>query len=70
MGGFAGSVSGMLISTLIGWLLETTASYASVFALASSAYLVALAAVQCFAPRLDARSQAPDGDAHSPVGGS
>jgi ACS family hexuronate transporter-like MFS transporter len=61
LGGFAGSLSGMVIATLIGWLLDTTGSYASVFALASSAYLVAFAAVQFFAPRLDASPHALDG---------
>jgi ACS family hexuronate transporter-like MFS transporter len=70
LGGFAGSVSGMLISTLIGWLLETTGSYASVFALASTAYLTALGAVQFFAPRLEAAPGPGGGDARSPSGRS
>jgi ACS family hexuronate transporter-like MFS transporter len=52
LGGCAGAVSGMLAATLIGLLLQATGSYSSLFAFASSAYLLALAAVQCFAPRL------------------
>jgi MFS transporter, ACS family, hexuronate transporter len=53
LGGFAGAVGGMLISTFIGFLLQTTGSYFSVFIMAGSAYLLALAAVQWIAPRLE-----------------
>lgn len=52
MGGFAGAVGGMLISTVIGLLLQATGSYVPVFMLAGSAYLIALAVVHVLAPRL------------------
>jgi len=54
--GFAtlmGTVSGMLISTTVGYILQRTGSYVPVFVLAGSAYLVALLFVQLFAPRLE-----------------
>jgi MFS transporter, ACS family, hexuronate transporter len=53
LGGFAGAVGGMMISTFIGLLLQTSGSYFAVFILASSAYLLALAAVQAIVPRLE-----------------
>jgi MFS transporter, ACS family, hexuronate transporter len=52
IGGFAGAVGGMLISNFIGFLLYTTGSYAPVFLLAGSAYLLALALVHLLVPRL------------------
>jgi ACS family hexuronate transporter-like MFS transporter len=45
LGGFAGAVGGMLISTLVGLVLQTTGSYVPVFVIAGSAYLLALATV-------------------------
>ena len=53
IGGFAGAVGGMLISTVIGILLQTTHSYVPVFLMAGSAYLVALLVVQVLTPRLE-----------------
>jgi ACS family hexuronate transporter-like MFS transporter len=53
LGGFAGAVGGMAIATFTGFLLQATGSYVSVFMMAASAYLLALAAVQGIAPRLD-----------------
>lgn len=53
LGGFAGAVGGMLIATFTGFMLETTGSYVPVFMMAGSAYLVALAVVHAFAPRLE-----------------
>jgi MFS transporter, ACS family, hexuronate transporter len=52
LGGFAGAVGGMAISTFTGLLLQSTGSYVAVFTMAASAYLLALAAVQGIAPRL------------------
>ena len=54
IGGFAGAVGGMLISTVIGLLLQLTGSYVPVFMLAGGAYLVALAVVHLLAPTLEA----------------
>jgi ACS family hexuronate transporter-like MFS transporter len=52
LGGFAGALGGMLISTLTGFLLETTGSYVPVFVMAGFAYLFALALVHLLVPRL------------------
>ena len=53
LGGFGGAVSGMLFSTLTGFLLQTTGSYIPIFILAATAYLVALAVINVLAPRLE-----------------
>ncbi len=53
LGGFAGAVSGALVSAGVGWLLESTGSYVPVFAAASSVYLVALAVIHGLTPRLE-----------------
>jgi ACS family hexuronate transporter-like MFS transporter len=52
IGGFAGAVGGMMISTVTGFLLETTGSYVPVFLMAGSAYVVALGIVHLIVPRL------------------
>lgn len=56
IGGLAGAVGGMLISTFVGFLLETTGSYVPVFMMAGSAYLIALAVVHWLVPRLEPAS--------------
>ncbi len=53
LGGFAGAVGGMVISTFTGFLLQTTGSYLPVFFMAGSAYLLALVVVHGIAPRLE-----------------
>jgi ACS family hexuronate transporter-like MFS transporter len=71
MGGFAGAVGGMLISAVIGLLLQATGSYVPVFMLAGSAYLIALGVVHALAPRLQpVRLQSASvsaGDADKPL---
>lgn len=52
IGGFAGAVSGMMIATFIGFLLQATGSYVPVFLMAGSAYLLALGVVHLLVPRL------------------
>ena len=52
IGGFAGAVSGMMIATLIGLLLQATGSYVPVFLLAGSAYLLELLVVHLLVPAL------------------
>ncbi|HEX7338298.1 MAG TPA: MFS transporter [Rhodanobacteraceae bacterium] len=52
VGGFAGAVGGMLISTLTGFLLQFTGSYLPIFIIAGSAYLAALLVVHLLVPRL------------------
>ena len=60
IGGFAGAVGGMLISTVIGALLQATGSYVPVFMMAGFAYLLALLVVQVLVPRLEpARLEEP-----------
>lgn len=52
-GTLLGTVSGMFISKMVGYILQHTGSYVPVFVLAGTAYLVALAFVQLLAPRLE-----------------
>ncbi len=52
MGGMAGAVGGMLISKIVGYVLQWTGSYFPVFVICGSAYLVALLAIQLLAPKL------------------
>jgi MFS transporter, ACS family, hexuronate transporter len=52
-GTLLGSISGMLMAKVVGYLLQTTGSYVPVFLLAGSAYLVALCFVQALAPRTE-----------------
>jgi len=48
----AGAVGGMLIAKVVSYLLESTGNYAIPFAIAGSAYLLALAIIQVLAPEL------------------
>ena len=52
-GTLLGTISGMFISKMVGYILQHTGSYVPVFVLAGTAYLVALAFVQALAPRLE-----------------
>ncbi|MCA1560737.1 MAG: MFS transporter [Acidobacteria bacterium] len=52
-GGMAGAVGGMLIAKVTAYLLEFTGSYVTVFFVAGSAYLLALAVIQALVPRLE-----------------
>jgi MFS transporter, ACS family, hexuronate transporter len=52
-GTLLGTISGMFISKMVGYILQTTGSYVPVFVLAGMAYLVALGFVQALAPRLE-----------------
>jgi ACS family hexuronate transporter-like MFS transporter len=56
IGGMAGAVGGMLISLIVGKILERTGSYILIFLMAGLAYLVALAIVQLLVPRFDKAS--------------
>ena len=51
-GTLLGSISGMFMAEIVGYILQRTGSYVPIFALAGSAYLVALGFVQALAPRL------------------
>jgi ACS family hexuronate transporter-like MFS transporter len=52
IGGMAGAVGGALLMNYAGYILQLTGSYASLFAIAASAYLVALAILVLLAPGL------------------
>jgi ACS family hexuronate transporter-like MFS transporter len=52
-GGMAGSIGGMLIAKLTGYILQTTGSYLPVFIIAGSTYLVTLGVVHLLVPRLE-----------------
>jgi len=52
LGGIAGSISGILIAGVTAAILEWTGSYVPIFAMASVAYLVALACLHLLSPRL------------------
>lgn len=52
LGGFAGAISGALVSTGVGYLLQATGSYAMLFGIAGCMYLLALAIIHLLVPRL------------------
>jgi ACS family hexuronate transporter-like MFS transporter len=53
IGGFGGAVSGALVSTAVGLVLELSHSYVAVFVLAGSAYLIALLVIHLLVPHLE-----------------
>jgi len=53
LGGMAGAVGGMLLSTLAGYLLEWTGSYMPLFFIAGGVYPAALLVVHLLVPRLE-----------------
>lgn len=53
IGGMMGAVGGMIISPLVGYILQTTGSYVPIFIIAASAYLVALLIIHLLAPTLE-----------------
>jgi MFS transporter, ACS family, hexuronate transporter len=53
MGGMAGAVGGMLIAKVVGYVLQWTGSYVTVFVIAASAYVIALLVIQLLAPNLE-----------------
>lgn len=52
-GTLLGTISGMFIAKMVGYILQTSGSYVPVFVLAGTAYLIALGFVQALAPRLE-----------------
>lgn len=61
IGGMLGAIGGMIMSPLVGWILDKTGSYVPIFIIAASAYLVALGIIHLLAPRLEPANV--DGDA-------
>ena len=53
IGGMFGAIGGMVISPLVGYILQTTGSYVPIFIIAASAYLVALLIIHLLAPNLE-----------------
>jgi MFS transporter, ACS family, hexuronate transporter len=53
IGGMAGAIGGMFIAKLVAYILETTGSYVPIFAIAASAYLIALLVIHLLAPNLE-----------------
>jgi len=51
--GFGGALGGMLVSSAVGFVLQATGSYLTIFALASFSYLVGLSIIHLMSPRLD-----------------
>jgi ACS family hexuronate transporter-like MFS transporter len=49
----AGAIGGMLIATIVGHTLQWTGSYMVPFFIAGSAYILALACIHLFSPRLE-----------------
>ena len=60
IGGMAGGIGGMLISKVVGYVLQATGSYLIPFLISGSAYAVALLAMQLLAPRLDRIEHLPE----------
>lgn len=52
-GGMAGSIGGMFIAKLVGYILQSTGSYVPIFIIAASAYLIALLIIQLLIPKLE-----------------
>ncbi|HKE60663.1 MAG TPA: MFS transporter [Pyrinomonadaceae bacterium] len=53
IGGMAGAIGGMLISKVVGYILNGTQSYVPIFIIAGSAYLAAWVVIQLLAPKLE-----------------
>ena len=59
IGGTLGAIGGMSMALFTGYILETTHSYALLFAICAAAYFVALLAVHLLSPRLAVVTVAP-----------
>ena len=53
IGGMAGAIGGMLIATVVGYVLQWTGSYRIPFLISGCAYLLALGVIHLLAPRLE-----------------
>jgi ACS family hexuronate transporter-like MFS transporter len=53
IGGMAGAIGGMMISRLVGEILDRTGSYVPIFIIAASAYLAALLVFHLLSPKLE-----------------
>ena len=53
IGGMAGAIGGMLISKIVGYILQFTGSYVPIFIIAGSTYLIALLIIHLLVPKLE-----------------
>jgi len=53
IGGMAGAIGGMLISKIVGYILQWSGSYVPIFIIAASAYLAAWVVMHLLVPRLE-----------------
>ncbi len=53
IGGMAGAIGGMLISKVVGYILQFSGSYVPIFIIAGSTYLVALLIIHLLVPKLE-----------------
>lgn len=53
IGGMAGAIGGMLISKVVGYILQWSGSYVPIFIIAASAYLAAWLVIQLLVPKLE-----------------
>jgi ACS family hexuronate transporter-like MFS transporter len=53
IGGMAGAVGGMLISKVVGYILQFSGSYVPIFIIAASAYLAAWLVIHALVPKLE-----------------
>jgi len=53
IGGMAGAIGGMLISKIVGYILQWTGSYVPIFIIAGSTYLIALLFIHLLVPKLE-----------------
>src|SRR5687767_4848864 len=55
IGGLVGGLAGMAVAKIVGYVLEFTGSYYTLFVAASSMYLIGLLIIQLLVPRIEAR---------------
>jgi ACS family hexuronate transporter-like MFS transporter len=53
IGGMAGAIGGMLISKVVGYILQFSGSYLPIFIIAGSTYLIALLFIHLLVPKLE-----------------
>lgn len=53
IGGMAGAIGGMLISKVVGYILQFSGSYVPIFIIAGSTYLIALLVIHLLVPKLE-----------------
>ena len=59
MGGMAGAIGGMFMAKFVGHILDITHSYILLFAIAPTAYLLAIAIIQLLVPKIEPRNTEP-----------